>query len=151
MQLGPHLILNKALSGLSSADYGKFKYAHLILVGKLAPTPLPPNPNANKSQIICGIGMKEKVWQLWGPPLTWSNMCELGISLRSRAATPMCDSGESKLALVGVLTISAPRARKMSTWQIKQMLAFYPEHVLWAQISSKFGLKLIILVLFFLS
>ena len=43
-------------------------------------------------------------------------MCELGISCLRRWATPMWDSGESKLALVGVRTISAPSARNTSTW-----------------------------------
>lgn len=39
----------------------------------------------------------------------------MGISFLSLHATPTCDSGESNLALVGVLTISAPRARRTST------------------------------------
>ena len=43
-------------------------------------------------------------------------MWELGISFFRRQATPTWDSGESKRALVGVRTISAPSARSTSTW-----------------------------------
>ena len=49
-------------------------------------------------------------------------MCEFGISCNNLLATPMCDSGESKLALVGVLTISAPKALNTSTYQRQEVL-----------------------------
>jgi hypothetical protein len=42
-------------------------------------------------------------------------MMEFGSWLFSLWATEMWDSGESKVADVGVRTISAPRARKTST------------------------------------
>lgn len=42
-------------------------------------------------------------------------MCEFLISWFSRRATPMCDSGESKAASVGVRMISAPSALSTST------------------------------------
>ena len=46
----------------------------------------------------------------------WSRMCEFGISLFSRRATPMCDSGLSNAASVGVRMISAPSALSTSTF-----------------------------------
>ncbi len=46
---------------------------------------------------------------------TWSRMMEFGISWQSLWATEMWLSGESKVAEVGVRTISAPRARRVST------------------------------------
>ena len=52
-------------------------------------------------------------------------MWEFGISCNNLLATPMWDSGESKLALVGVLTISAPRARNTSTWEIQCSFFFF--------------------------
>ena len=47
---------------------------------------------------------------------TWSRMIELGSWLLSLCATEMWDSGESKVAEVGVRTISAPSARRTSTF-----------------------------------
>ena len=43
----------------------------------------------------------------------WSRMCELGICACRRLATPICDSGASHAASVGVRMISAPRALSM--------------------------------------
>ena len=56
---------------------------------------------------------------------TWSRIWERGISSISRFATPIWDSGESKLALVGVRTISAPRAFNTSTWHKKNNLHYW--------------------------
>lgn len=71
---------------------------------------------------LCSAVLRQKFTMLSGckhksiKKLTWSRMCERGISFIRRRATPICDSGESKLALVGVLTISAPNALSTSTW-----------------------------------
>ena len=46
----------------------------------------------------------------------WSRMWEFLISWLSLRATPMCDSGESKAASVGVRMISAPSAFRTSTY-----------------------------------
>lgn len=59
--------------------------------------------------------------------LTWSKMCALGISFFSLHATPTWDSGESNLAVVGVLTISAPRALRTSTCKKKNRLSENPK------------------------
>ena len=45
-------------------------------------------------------------------------MMELGISLQRRCATEMWLSGASKLADVGVRTISAPSALSVSTFSV---------------------------------
>lgn len=61
---------------------------------------------------------------------TWSRMWELGISFFNLHATPICDSGSSKLALVGVLTISAPNAFRMFTYKQRTytLLPMLPFH-----------------------
>ena len=52
----------------------------------------------------------------WSGSTHWSRICEFLISWFSRRATPMCDSGESKAASVGVRMISAPSAFSTSTF-----------------------------------
>ena len=58
------------------------------------------------------------VCQDFCPHLYWSRMMELGISASSLCATEMWDSGESQLAEVGVLTISAPSALSVATFSL---------------------------------